>query len=354
MGKNIVILSDGTGQEGGVGHNTNIYKIFNMLEDRTGDQIAFYDPGLGTDRRKIAGLISGAGISKNIIDCYNFIFENYDAGDNIYLFGFSRGAATVRSLSSFIHLFGVLPKSRPELIDKAYKIYKISDKTLREKKADEFIERHHTMWTTIKFIGCFDTVAALGLPSKFLNAIIEVIPWYKNDFHDFKLSGSIENAYHALSIDDERKTFHPVLWDSEVLNTEKLNQNLLQVWFLGMHTDVGGGYEETDLSDITLVWMLDKAIQHGLRIYKWHKIEINEKPDGFMNNSRKGGYSRFFKKLIRFWPENRKDLPIIHETVFERTNNADNNDQPKYNSWILNEKYEKEKWIKYEEQSWSK
>ena len=352
MAKNIVVLSDGTGQEGGVGFNTNIYKIFNMLEDRTQRQIAFYDSGLGTDRKKIAGLIAGAGISKNILDCYKFIFENYEAGDKIYLFGFSRGAATVRSLSSFIHLFGILPKSRPDLIDKAFNIYKISNDSKRENKSKEFINSHHTMWTRIHFIGCFDTVAALGFPYKLLNAIVEIIPWYRNNFHNFKLSESIENAYHALSIDDERKTFHPVLWDPEIIHTEKLNQKLLQVWFLGMHTDVGGGYKDCDLSDITLVWMLDKAVQHGIRIYPKHQVEINELPDGIMNNSRKGGYSRFFKRKIRYWPSNRIDIPIIHDSVFNRKKNVNNLDDPIYKSWILDNESKKEPWIKYKDQSW--
>ncbi|MBT33380.1 MAG: peptidoglycan-binding protein [Thalassobius sp.] len=352
MAKNIVVLSDGTGQEGGIGYNTNIYKIFNMLEDRTQRQIAFYDPGLGTDRKKLAGLITGAGISKNILDCYNFIFENYEAGDKIYLFGFSRGAATVRSLSSFIHLFGVLPKSRPDLIEKAFKIYKIPNDDKRIKEAEDFIAKHHTMWTKIHFIGCFDTVAALGFPSKFLNAILELIPWYRNAFHNFKLSESIENAYHALSIDDERKTFHPVLWDSDIIQNEKINQKLLQVWFLGMHTDVGGGYKTTDLSDITLVWMLDKAIKHGIRIYPKHKIKMNELPNGFMNNSRQDGYSRFFKRKVRYWPTNRQDKPIIHESVFSRINNFNNSDNPKYTSWILECDHEKESWVKYKDQTW--
>lgn len=349
-----MVLSDGTGQEGGVGYNTNIYKIFNMLEDRTGNQVAFYDPGLGTDRKKIAGLIAGAGISKNILDCYRFIFENYNAGDQIFLFGFSRGAATVRSLSSFIHLFGVLPKSRPDLIEKAYDIYTISNREKRETLAHDFIKRHHTMWTRIKFIGCFDTVAALGLPSKFLNAILEVIPWYKNDFHDFKLSESIENAYHAISIDDERKTFHPVLWDAETIHTEKLDQKLLQVWFLGMHTDVGGGYPKSDLSDITLVWMLEKAIHHGLLTYKYHKIKIKEDANGHMHNSRKGGYSRFFKKKLRFWPAGRTDKFIIHESVLKRINNTNNENEPSYKSWIADLDHEVEPWNKYEKQTWFK
>src|ERR1043165_8315910 len=97
MGKNIVIFSDGTGQKGGVDANTNVYKIFNMIEDRTSRQIAYYDPGLGTDMEGLAGMIGGKGFSKNILDCYKFIFENFQADDKIYLFGFSQGAATVRS-----------------------------------------------------------------------------------------------------------------------------------------------------------------------------------------------------------------------------------------------------------------
>jgi len=121
MAKNIVVFSDGTGQEGGEGADTNIYKLFKMVENRTKSQITFYDRGLGTGFRKIGGSVFGAGISHNIKECYRFIFDNYEAGDSIYLFGFSRGSTTVRSLSSFIHLFGILPKSRPELIDKAYK-----------------------------------------------------------------------------------------------------------------------------------------------------------------------------------------------------------------------------------------
>ncbi|TDI53502.1 MAG: DUF2235 domain-containing protein, partial [Acidobacteria bacterium] len=112
MAKNIVIFSDGTAQEGGKGANTNIYKMFNMIEDRTPNQVSFYDAGVGTGWRRLTGNIGGAGISRNIRQAYAFLHENFEADDSIYLFGFSRGAATVRSLSAMIHHFGVLPKSR--------------------------------------------------------------------------------------------------------------------------------------------------------------------------------------------------------------------------------------------------
>lgn len=93
MSKNIVVLSDGTGQDGGVGYNTNIYKTFNVIENRTKNQIVFYDPGLGTAGAELLQQITGYGISKNIKDCYKFIFENYESGDQIYLLGFSRGGS---------------------------------------------------------------------------------------------------------------------------------------------------------------------------------------------------------------------------------------------------------------------
>ncbi|MCL4280413.1 MAG: DUF2235 domain-containing protein, partial [Ignavibacteriaceae bacterium] len=244
MPKNIIVLSDGTGQEGGEGNNTNVYKLFNLLEDRTDNQITFYDRGLGTGFRKITGNISGMGISQNIYECYQFIFDNYKAQDNIFLFGFSRGATTVRSLSAFIHLFGILPKSRPELIKKAYKIYKIEDSVERKKTADDFVAKHHNQWTKIKFLGVWDTVDALGLPIKSLSTLVDWFPFFRHKYHNLTLSESVEHARQALAIDDERLTFHPKIWDKEI----KSYQTMKQVWFSGMHTDVGGGYKEQDLS----------------------------------------------------------------------------------------------------------
>ncbi len=345
MPKNIVVFSDGSGQEGGVGHNTNIYKLFNIIEDRTQRQIVFYDPGLGTGWRKVTGKVSGMGISHNIKQCYQFIFEHYEAGDQIFLFGFSRGAATVRSLSSFIHYFGILPKSRPELIKRAYKIYKTNGEKKREKRAEEFVQRHHTMWIKIRFIGCFDTVAALGLPWKPASVILNSIPGFGHRFHNFRLSESVENAYHALAIDDERKTFHPVLWDEEV----KPFQTVRQIWFAGMHTDVGGGYKEQDLSDIPLVWMLQKAVENGLKVYPDHKVKPAEDADGLMHDSREKLITKLYFKRVRAWNPKRQDKPIVHQSVIERTKNQKNQSDPPYHPWIRNLDHEVEPWVRYED-----
>ena len=336
MPKNIVIFSDGTGQEGGKGANTNIYKLFNMIEDRTLRQVSFYDRGLGTGWRKLSGNVSGAGISQNILECYSFIFENYEAGDSIFLFGFSRGAATVRSLSSFIHHFGILPKSRPELIEKAYGIYKLNA-TEREAEAAEFLSTHHTMWTRVKFLGCYDTVAALGLPIKPLSVLLNKVPGFQHTFHNFKLSETVENAYQALAIDDERQTFHPILWDTDVLEY----QTIRQVWFCGMHTDVGGGYDEQELSDIPLVWMNKMAANHGLIIYPSNTFSIDGDVNGEMHYSRGEGWTKVYRKKERFWDASRTDNPIVHESVLSRSRNV-NNEDGTYEPWILKLDYEVE------------
>lgn len=333
MGKNIIILSDGTGQKGGEGSNTNIYKIFNTIENRTDNQIIFYDPGIGTRGIELIKQISGYGISQNIKDCYRFLFENYQAGDNIFLFGFSRGAATVRSLSSFIHYFGILPKSREDLINDAYKIYKIKNNKKRKAKAEAFIDKHHTMWTRIKFLGCFDTVSALGLPLKGISAILDQIPFFQHNFHNYKLSESVENAYHALAIDDQRKTFHPKLWDS---NIEEY-QTLQQVWFPGMHTDVGGGYKKDNLSNIPFLWLCRKAMEHGLSIYNEENLDITPQADAVMHDSRSKWWQQIvYTKKERSWPEERSNQPIIHECVKERAELKD------YNPWIFSTDYKVE------------
>ena len=341
MPKNIVVFSDGTGQEGGVGNNTNVYKLFNMVEDRTANQISFYDRGLGIGWRKITGNISGMGISQNIYDCYNFIFENYMAGDSIFLFGFSRGATTVRSLSALIHLFGILPKSRPELIKHAYKIYKIEDDKERKKRADDLVDRNHNHWTKIKFLGVWDTVSALGVPIKSLDMLVDWFPIFRHKYHNLRLSESVEHARQALAIDDERLTFHPKIWDKEI-NTEY--QTMKQVWFAGMHTDVGGGYKEQDLSDIPLIWMVEEAKQHGLKIYPKHKVKTHPDADGIMHNSRKGFPGYLFRKATRTWDSQTHGKPRIHQSVHIRKLNKENLPAPPYKTWIIDLEHDVEEW----------
>ncbi|MCL1587049.1 MAG: DUF2235 domain-containing protein [Actinomycetia bacterium] len=343
MGKNIVILSDGTGQEGGKkeGKNSNVYQLFNMLEDRTDEQIVFYDPGLGTGFRKVTGNVGGMGISHNIKEAYAFLVEHFQAGDRIYLIGFSRGAATMRSLSSIIHHFGILPRSRPKLIDQAYNIYKERSDEPLDDRAEAFVKRHHTMWTRIRFLGCYDTVAALGLPWARASAVLDRFSPFQHKFHDLKLSESVETAVQALAIDDERKTFHPVLWEPECMD----HQTVHQVWFTGMHTDVGGGYSEHGLSDISLNWLTDQAVECGIRIYSDHKVKITEDATAKMHDSRGQGMKKLFRRKARSWDDERSDTPIVHRSVEVRIDagsSLPHNDE--YQPWIVEVDHSTEPW----------
>ena len=359
MAKNIVIFSDGTGQEGGKGNNTNIYKLFNMIENRTTRQIAFYDRGLGTGWRKVSGSIMGVGISKNIRDCYQFLFENYQAGipeekkdnqdingqyeytgDRVFLFGFSRGAFTIRRLAGFINMFGILPKSRKELIKKAYKIYtKRTSPEKRQMLADEFLARHHYQKCPVKFVGVYDTVRALGIPFKGLDVLVNVFNWYR--FHNNNIPQNVENGCQALSIDDERKNFLPTFWNERAVGK---NQNIEQVWFPGMHTDVGGGYKEQELSDIVLEWMIKKAKAHGLLIYPWHKVKLNPDVNGTMHNSRGTIFTKTIYRRQQRFINDEIIKPIIHQCVLDRQPDQNNNQENKYNPWILKHDYDIEPW----------
>jgi len=362
MPKNIVVLSDGTGQEGGKGHDTNVYKLFRMLEDRTDKQVVFYDEGLGTDWRKISGNAFGVGFSKNLLQCYQFIFDNYESEDRIFLFGFSRGAATVRSLSSFIQYFGILPKSRPELIDKAYKLYEkgrqayganifkqamskigSDDSDSLNDEADDFIKEHPNQWANIEFMGVWDTVPALGLVAVAgLNLVLGKT--FKYNFHDFRLHPRVQNAYHALSIDDDRLWFHPSLWREK----SREDQVVEQVWFSGAHTDIGGGFNRAGLSDISFEWMVEKAVHHGLRLYLrsrkyWNFVIAPDMTDEW--HPPRAGAGKIFKKGPRdkVWSEKGRKgdneesaktafgPPIIHQSVLERHMRSKNGN----NEWIL-------------------
>lgn len=360
MPKNIVVLSDGTGQDGGASHSTNIYKLFNMAENRTARQTCFYDPGVGTGRLgRYTARATGWGLGRNVRECYQFLFDNFQAGDRIFLFGFSRGAATMRSLSQFIHLFGVLPKSRGKLVKKAWSIYAIDDPEKRRKAADEFIGQHHTMWTKVHFLGCYDTVAALGAPFNWASRAIDRIPGFKHRFHDLRLSPSVVHAFQALALDDQRQTFHPVLWDpiedegaARAEGRDELAcETMRQVWFAGMHTDVGGGYPRQQLSDIPLVWLTQMAVERGLHIYPDNRVAIEEDPNGWMHDSRSGA-KQFYRRRPRAWDRTRTDRPVVHASVLARTRGITNVDEPAYACWLNEHAPDVEPWIPFGEQRW--
>ena len=340
MSKNIVVFSDGTRQTGGEGNPTNVYQMFKLMENRTQRQVVLYDAGVGTGWQLVTGSAAGMGISRNIREGYRFIFEQYEAGDRIYLFGFSRGAATVRSLSSFIHHFGILPKSRPELIKKAWKIYRRRNRSSFEKKRERFVARYPPMSASVRVLGCYDTVAALGLPVPWASSMLDGIPLFRHKFHDFKLSEGVEHAFHALAIDEERKSFRPVLWDAEVQS----DQTLRQVWFAGMHSDVGGGYAERGLSDIALVWLTRLAVDQGLHLYRPDRVQIDENCEQAAHDSRGKGLAKLFRRKVRNWPKNRTDRPVVHESVLRRSDSQQLPEGEQYRPWILDVDHDVDEW----------
>ncbi|MDO3383143.1 DUF2235 domain-containing protein [Gilvimarinus algae] len=261
--KRIAIFADGTWNSPEQGEPTNVLQMARSVRPHVAgvDQVVFYDWGVGTDRKKLSGGISGEGIDKNIIDCYRFLVHNYNKKDELYFFGFSRGAYTVRSLCGFIRNCGLLRREHAEKINDAYELYRKRTKksSPNESEAVNFRKKYALEdITEIDFVGVWDTVGALGIPVPFLGSL----DTNKYLFHDTEPSKIVRHARHAVSIDENREDFEPTLWD------EKPGLDLKQVWFSGVHSDVGGGYREKGLSHCASEWMLKEAQSTGLKFEK--------------------------------------------------------------------------------------
>jgi uncharacterized protein (DUF2235 family) len=278
--KRLITCSDGTwnkpdNKDRGKPVETNVEKMFRAIchTDSTDaykqiNQLKVYDQGVGTGyswKDRLLGGATGAGIDKNIKDMYTFLMLNYEPGDHIYLLGFSRGAYTARSIGGLIRNCGILKPEHMLLLDKAYGLYRDRNKYSAPDSdlMTSFRARYsYEDQTPVHFIGVWDTVGSLGIP----------LPWYKlrnrnrYKFHDLTLGSTVQHAYHALAIDERRKLFLPTLWQKSnaVLNNPYHPQKLEQRWFAGVHSNVGGGYADTGLSDVALNWLIEKAKGAGL------------------------------------------------------------------------------------------
>jgi len=299
--KRIVVCCDGTWNKPDQPSPTNVVKVAITLKqtDAAGtEQLLFYDAGVGTGTfDHLRGGAFGVGLSQNIRQAYHFLVFNYQPGDELYLFGFSRGAYTVRSTAGLIRNSGLLKRQYLGKAEEAYQLYRRRDKDSEpaKKEATEFRE-NYSYQPRLKFIGVWDTVGALGVPLRFANAF-----W---KFHDVRLSRSVDYAYHALAIDERRKPFRPTLWEQHP--EAPPSQVLEQVWFTGVHSNVGGGYPETNLSDIALLWMVGKAEACGLAFHREYldqlvgrgnldlKTLVKQKALGKLENSLKFFYKVFF------------------------------------------------------------
>ena len=217
----------------------------------------FNGVGSGGGWDAIIGGATGYGLSHIIRRGYAWLSANFEEGDEIFLLGFSRGAYSARSLAGLIRKCGILRREEVHMTDAAYDIYRKRDEGPDSREAILF-RGACSREADIRFLGVWDTVGALGIPLFVLKKLNESVLF---SFHDTELSRIVKNAFHAVAIDEHRQDFEVALWNSD---RKKEGQRIEQRWFVGAHSDVGGGYEDRRLSDITLKWMCERAMECGL------------------------------------------------------------------------------------------
>jgi uncharacterized protein (DUF2235 family) len=267
MSKNIVLCADGTWNtpHGATANvtDTNVRKLYLALTNAP-SQLKYYDSGVGTDGTPIDHLTGGAmgeGLFQKVQDCYAFLENVYDPGDRIFLFGFSRGAFTARSVGGMIAGLGVPTINLDnQTVPEIFAAYRESDPDKKKQMRDQLAGAYGLQDVTVEMVGVWDTVGSLGIPGIFFNALNQ----NKYGFLDTTIHPCIMHGYHAVCIDERRAQFKPTLWTNSDGSPLPNNAQVEQVWFPGVHCDVGGSYPECELSDITLSWMMQKAKKHGL------------------------------------------------------------------------------------------
>ena len=408
MSKNIIICADGTGNSGGTGEVTNVWRLYEAvaLHDSKQVQIAKHDDGVGTQSFKflrILGLGVGVGLSENLAELYHYLIRRFDEGDRIYLFGFSRGAFTVRTLANILYFCGIADRHdedgelrSPEELDELSKRavaahqsrnwqepddpnfdafqfrteYGLRHKDAPKGKLSDYEKKRRGRFA-IEFVGVWDTVDAVGLPFdemtqyclrqvenrtfvawllRFKECFGHVLRrigqtykagWEDDAGHTIDLrsgqdsdSGSnasrqantepfIRRICHAIAIDDERYTFHPTLFLESPPGVTRGGTSIEQVWFHGVHANVGGGYPKDGLAYVSLNWMMHQASEAGLKFNEetWKTYQLLTDSDGTLYDSR-AGTGRFY----RYQPRNVGKIcedagigkPTLHPSVLAR------------------------------------
>jgi uncharacterized protein (DUF2235 family) len=359
MPKNIVICCDGTANEF-TPHNTNVLKLFYTLDQDAQQQVTYYHPGLGTMEpsgalspisRKFTralGMALGYGLSDDITHAYSFLMEVYTEGDKIFLFGFSRGAYTVRAVCSLLHMYGLIRPLNESLVPYAIRMMLAIDRVRPgNSKEDEAKHEYFDLANSFKytmsrttckpwFVGVWDTVSSIGWIANPLK-----LPFVTNN-------PDIEIGRHAVAIDERRAFFRNHLWRlSDDAATPSGPKDMKQVWFAGVHSDVGGGYleSESSLSKIPLNWMVQEAKVNGLRIDAIREAEVlggsggkyvAPDPNGIAHESLTGlwNLAEFVPKQHYDWTTGRtgyrmnlyrrRTIPpksLVHDSVFKRSGN---------------------------------
>ncbi len=316
MLKRLILCLDGTWNTADSQQITNIVRIRDLIAPQiptaTGaeEQRIYYHTGVGTGlsmRDKVMGGAVGSGLSRNVRAAYKHLSHEYEAGVEIYIFGFSRGAFTARSLAGYIGASGLLKAEHcsAENEERAWRYYLTSPDDRFPKEA-EALARLSYDTVRIRLLGVFDTVGALGVPLEALGN------WNARrfQFHNVTLGSNIDFAFHALAIDEKRGPFKPGLWQLPYHRGFRFAE---QVWFPGVHSNIGGGYEDRSLSDRTLFWMLSRIEKHqlGLVLLADWRDAVTPKVGGELYESRTPAYlwSRY-RPMIRVINQLPKQLSV--------------------------------------------
>ncbi|HEX6011592.1 MAG TPA: DUF2235 domain-containing protein, partial [Geminicoccaceae bacterium] len=291
----IVVCCDGTWNK--ADDQTNVHRTYRLLarcltggseqpigDDRLvtrgrapdGRQVyLYYATGVGTRRwQRGSGGLFGAGLGENIRQAYSFLAENAAPDDELFVFGFSRGAFTVRSLCGLLGCAGLPTTFCEEAVRAAWRFYRVPPGQRAGSAQEAELVRHEPRGAKVRFLGVYDTVGSLGVSVpqlRWVNGLVERSLGGVIRFHDAALGRNVETACQALAIHERRGTFKPVVWSRAPGLVRRPDgslgeQRVLQVWFAGSHADVGGGYPQTDLSDIPFDWMVRRAMEEGLQV----------------------------------------------------------------------------------------
>jgi uncharacterized protein (DUF2235 family) len=382
-GKRIVIFADGTGSAYSL-QESNIWRLYNALDKRLKpdelQQIARYIPGVGTSTNQILRLLDGAtgfGVPSNVRELYRFLCWNCGPNDEIYLFGFSRGAFTVRALAGMISMQGLMPREingrkvgaaeMKRNASGAWRAYRTETAPLVAKGGSVYNPMHWQMnplislvraardsiiWAKrklmrqmqhadvqaaqppeiargqvkVRFMGVYDTVEAYGIPVAELARAVNVLIWpfqFRNQF----CSPIVQTVRHALALDDERLTFHPIRFDQRPRPDGKPGPETRELWFAGMHSDVGGGYPDNAVALDPLVWMADEARAAGLNFDDTliERYREGRYPQALIHNSR-AGLASFYRYAPRHTdhPEANGAQPVLHGSAVAKMQHGAN------------------------------
>lgn len=356
MPRRLVVCMDGTwnkpGQKDeGVKTQTNVLKLYEALA-KLPDQISGYFKGVGTDRgEKVAGGAFGWGLFDQIKDGYRFLREQLQPNDQIYIFGFSRGAYSARSLAGMVLRCGILKRDanpkfpdlgsdllttqddgnlRTDVVDRVFALYKRAYDPKNRPEIERF-KQQYCNDTGVHLVGVWDTVGSLGIPDgivPFLNKFDKALDQKLYGFLDTDLSPRVDAGYHAVAIDEHRKPFLPTLWTDPPGSPARVNaagSNVEQVWFVGAHSNVGGGYADTGLSDIALKWMIDRATRNSLKFEQSALAAIRPAPlakrrdslDEFIDLGKNRFFAWIDRMVTKFMSVNRPigDGSCVHDSV---------------------------------------